>query len=86
MFPIRLITIGVVVLMLGKRYLAVLGAAVVALLGVGLLRFFPGSSSMLVQLAVPIMLAVIGFFAAGFAKGIVNIILMVIAWWQGQRS
>ena len=77
MFPILLIAIGVVVLFLGKR-LAVLGAAVGALLGIGLLRFFPGSSSLLVQLAVPITLAVIGFFAAGFAKGIVNIILMVI--------
>jgi hypothetical protein len=77
MFPILLIVIGVVVLLVGKR-LAVLGAAVGALLGIGLLRFFPGSSSVWVQLAVPITLAVIGFFAAGFAKGIVNIVLMVI--------
>ena len=37
MFPVLLIVIGIVVLVLGKR-LAVLGAAVGALLGVGLLR------------------------------------------------
>jgi hypothetical protein len=78
-FAIRilLIAIGVVVLLLGKR-LAMLGAAVGALLGLRLLRFFPGSSSVWVQFVVPISLAVIGFFAAGFAKGIVNIVLMVI--------
>ncbi|MCJ7512925.1 MAG: hypothetical protein MUO23_08140 [Anaerolineales bacterium] len=77
MFPILVIAIGVAVLGFGKR-LAVLGAAVGALLGLGLLRLFPGSSDPLLQLAIPILLAVIGFFVAGFAKGIVNIVLLVM--------
>jgi hypothetical protein len=77
MFPILLIVIGVLVLALGRR-LAVLGAAVGALLGVGLLGFIPGSSSLWIQLGVPLALAVLGFFGAGFAKGVVNIVLMVI--------
>src|SRR4051794_34999715 len=53
MFPIVLIAIGVAVLAFGKR-LAVLGAAVGALLGVVLLHLIPGSSSLLIQLAIPI--------------------------------
>ena len=39
MFPVMVIALGIVVLVFGKR-LAVLGAAVGALLGVGLLRLF----------------------------------------------
>jgi hypothetical protein len=77
MFPIMLIAIGVAVLFLGKR-LAVLGAAVGALFGAGILRLIPGSSATWIQIGVPLTLAVIGFFAAGFAKGIINIVLMVI--------
>jgi hypothetical protein len=78
MFPVLVIAIGIAVLALGKR-LAVLGAAVGALLGLALLRLIPGtSSSPLLALLIPILLAVIGFFVAGFAKGIVNIILIVL--------
>ena len=78
MFPIFIIAIGIAVLAFGKR-LAVLGAAVGALLGLALLRLIPGtSSSPLLALLIPILLAVIGFFVAGFAKGIVNIVLIVL--------
>ena len=78
MFPILIIAIGIAVLALGKR-LAVLGAAVGALVGLALLRFFPGaSSSPMLALMLPLLLAVIGFFVAGFAKGIVNIVLLVL--------
>ena len=78
MFPILVIAIGIAVLALGKR-LAVLGAAVGALLGLALLRFFPGaSSSPMLALMFPLLLAVIGFFVAGFAKGIVDIVLLVL--------
>jgi len=78
MFPVLVIAIGIAVLAFGKR-LAVLGAAVGALLGLALLRIIPGtSSSPLLALLIPILLAVIGFFVAGFAKGIVNIVLIVI--------
>jgi hypothetical protein len=77
MFPILVIAIGIAVLLLGKR-LSVLGAAVGALLGVTLLALFPGQSNSWLELLIPILLAVLGFFGAAFAKGIVNIVLMVI--------
>jgi hypothetical protein len=77
MFPILVIAIGVAVLLFGKR-LAVLGAAVGALLGIALLRLFSDTPDPLLVLAVPGMLAVIGFLVAGFAKGIVNIVLLVL--------
>ena len=78
MFPILIIAIGLAVLAFGRR-LAVLGAAVGALLGLALLRLIPGtSSSPLLALLIPILLAVIGFFVAGFAKGIVGIVLIVL--------
>ena len=78
MFPIMVIALGIVVLALGKR-LAVLGAAVGALLGVGLLRLFNVPlTDLLLSLLIPGLLAVIGFFVAGFAKGIVSIVLLVM--------
>jgi hypothetical protein len=77
MFPVLVIAIGIAVLALGKR-LAVLGAALGALLGVVLLSLFPGSATPLTVLLIPGLLAVLGFFFAGFAKGIVDIVLLVI--------
>jgi hypothetical protein len=77
MFPILVIAIGIGVLVFGKR-LAVLGAAVGALLGVVLMRFIPGSSDPFMMLLIPILLGVIGFLVAGFAKGIVDIVLLVL--------
>jgi hypothetical protein len=77
MFPVLVIAIGIVVLVFGKR-LAVLGAAVGALIGVVLMRFIPGSSDPFMMLLIPILLGVIGFLVAGFAKGIVDIVLLVL--------
>jgi hypothetical protein len=77
MFPILVIAIGLAVLAFGRR-LAVLGAALGALLGVVLLSVFPGSATPLTLFLIPGLLALIGFFVAGFAKGIVNIILLVM--------
>jgi hypothetical protein len=78
MFPVLIIAIGITVLVLGKR-LAVMGAAVGALLGVGLLRLLNiPLTDVLLTLLIPGLLAVIGFFVAGFAKGIVNIVLLVL--------
>lgn len=77
MFPVLLIALGVIVLLLGNR-LAVLGAAVGALLGAILLRLFPGSSELWVQLLAVGGLAVVGFFVAGFAKGIIDIVILVL--------
>lgn len=77
MLPILLIAIGIIVLVIGSR-LAVLGAAVGALLGVALLKWIPGSQDWWIQLGVPVALGVLGFLGGGFAKGIVNLVLMVI--------
>ena len=77
MFPLLLIVIGILVLVIGKR-LAVLGAAVGALLGVGLLSLLSPSGGLLIQLLLVGGLAVIGFFVAGFAKGIINIVVLVL--------
>lgn len=78
MFPILLIAIGIAVLLFGSR-LAVLGAAIGALLGVALLHLFGGAGgNPLLALAIPGLLAVIGFFVAGFAKGIVNLLILAM--------
>jgi len=77
MFPILLIAVGIAVLALGKR-LSVMGAAVGLLLGVGLLALFPGTSGPWVTFGVPIALALVGFFGAAFAKGLVDIVVLVL--------
>jgi hypothetical protein len=77
MFPVLVILIGIAVLLFGKR-LAVLGAAVGALLGVALLGIFNIAPTNLLALMLPILLGVIGFLVAGFAKGIVDIVLLVL--------
>jgi hypothetical protein len=78
MFPVLIIAIGIAVLVLGKK-LAVMGAAVGALLGVGLLRLLNiPVTDVLLTLLIPGALAVIGFFVAGFTKAIVNIVLLVV--------
>ena len=77
MFPILLIAIGIAVLALGKR-LAVLGAAVGALLGVGLLRLFSGTASVWFEFGLPILFAVVGFFGAAIAEGFVDILILAI--------
>lgn len=77
MFPILLIAVGIAVLLLGKR-LAVMGAAVGLLLGVGLLALFPGESGPWVKFGVPIALALVGFFGAAFAKGLIDVVVLVV--------
>jgi hypothetical protein len=77
MFPVLIIAIGVAVLLFGKK-LAVLGAAVGALLGLGLLHLFSNFTNPFLVFIIPISLAVIGFFVAGFAKGIVNIVILAL--------
>ncbi|MBP6440116.1 MAG: hypothetical protein KA259_00810 [Caldilineaceae bacterium] len=77
MFPVALIAIGVAVLVFGRR-LAILGAAVGALLGVVLLGLFTASGDLWLQLAFVGGLAVAGFFVAGFARGIVDVVLLVM--------
>ena len=79
MFPVLVIIIGLAALGFGKR-LSILGAAVGVLLGVGLLRLFSVSAAddTLLVLLLPGALAVAGFFLAGFAKGIVDIVILVL--------
>jgi hypothetical protein len=78
LFPVLIIAIGIAVLVVGKR-LAVMGAAVGALLGVSLLYVLNiPLTDVLLTLLIPGLLAVIGFFVAGFAKAIVNIVLLVL--------
>ena len=78
LFPVLIIAIGIAVLVAGKR-LAVMGAAVGALLGVALLQLLNiPLTDVLLTLLIPGSLALIGFFVAGFAKGIVNIVLLVL--------
>jgi hypothetical protein len=76
MFPVLLIAIGVAVLVFGKR-LSVLGAAVGAILGAAILNLLQGNTSLLISLLIVGGLAALGFFGATFAKGIVNIVLLV---------
>ena len=77
MYPVLVIAIGLVVLVLGKR-LSILGAAVGALLGVALVSLFPSASDPFTVIIVPLLLGVIGFFAVSFAKGIINIVILVL--------
>ncbi len=77
MFPILVIVIGIAVLVFGQR-LAVMGAAVGALLGVGLLVLFPGDTGPWITFGLPIGLAILGFFMAGFAKGFIEVVVLVI--------
>lgn len=73
-----LIALGIAVLALGAR-LAILGAGVGALLGVGLLRWLLVPPENLVWwFLVPGALAVLCALGAGFMKGIVNLVTLVI--------
>ncbi|MCU0508351.1 MAG: hypothetical protein MUC34_08105 [Anaerolineae bacterium] len=77
MFPVLVLLIGIAVLVFGKR-LAVLGGAVGALLGLGLLKVFPALQGGVLPWILVIGLAVLGFLGGGFAKGFVEVIILVI--------
>jgi hypothetical protein len=77
-YPILLIAIGLVVLAFGSR-LVVLGAAVGALLGVGVLRLFNISTDdVWLPIAIVGGLAVAGALLTGLVRGIVNVVLWVL--------
>ena len=71
------IVLGLIVLAFGNR-LALLGAGVGALLGIGILRFLPGSQDSLLWLIVPIGLAILFALGSGLAKGILTLITLAI--------
>ncbi|MFN8471071.1 MAG: hypothetical protein U0822_02525 [Anaerolineae bacterium] len=78
MFPILLILVGLAVLIFGRR-LAVLGAAVGGLVGLAILHLFPGISDFWVQLGIVAGLAIVGFVFGGFARGIVDVVILVLS-------
>jgi hypothetical protein len=77
MFPILVIAIGIAVLVLGKR-LAVLGGAVGALLGLGLVQLFPALQGGWLPWIIVGGLTILGVIGGGFAKGIVEVVIWVI--------
>lgn len=76
LIPIILIVVGIIVLIFGRR-LAILGAAVGALLGFIVVRLL-NDPSMGTQLLIVLGLTLGGFFAAAFARGIVEVVILVI--------
>ena len=76
LFPLLLIVVGIAVLLFGKR-LSVLGAAVGALLGFVLQSLLP-SPELWLQIVLVLGLALLGFFTATFARGIIDIVILVI--------
>ena len=77
LFPFVLILAGVAALVFGRR-LAVLGATVGVLFGVVLLRLFGGEADLTTQLAVVLGLGLVGFFAAAFARGLIDVFILVL--------
>lgn len=72
-FALLVIAMGLVVLAFGNR-LVLLGAGIGVLLGVGVLRWLPGSPASLWWWIVPIGLAILFGIGGGLAKGLVSII------------
>lgn len=77
MYPLLLIVVGLVVLVFGRR-LAILGAAIGALLGVVLLRLFPNSADLMWQIIIVVGFGLAGFFLAAFARGIIDVVILVL--------
>lgn len=76
MYPFIVIALGIAVLLFGQR-LAILGAAVGGLVGVVLLQLFPEASTT-TQLLIVLGLALGGFLAAAFARGIIEVVILVL--------
>ena len=69
------IALGLVTLALGSR-LTWLGAAVGALLGIGILRFLPGVQDGGLWLIIPLGLAIVAALGAGIAKGLIGLVML----------
>ena len=76
-FAILILALGILVLALGNR-LVILGAGVGALVGIGILRFLPGSQESLWWWVIPIGLAVLCMIGAVVFKGFVSLITLAI--------
>jgi hypothetical protein len=77
MIAVILIALGIIVLLFGNR-LALFGAGVGALLGLGIVRILPGVQESLIWLAVPAGLAILFAVGAGFAKGLISLITLAL--------
>lgn len=75
-YPVLAILVGLAVLGFGRR-LAVLGAAVGFLVGLGILHLFPGITSPW-DWMLAVGLAVLGFVGGRFAKGFEAILVLVV--------
>jgi hypothetical protein len=75
--PIIFIALGVLVLAFGSR-LALFGAGVGALLGIGILSILPGEQESWLWLVVPIGLAILFAFGAGIAKSLVGLVTLAL--------
>ncbi|MFN8497192.1 MAG: hypothetical protein U0641_04990 [Anaerolineae bacterium] len=82
MFPILLILVGIAVLVFGRR-LAVLGAAVGALVGLAIVHLVPGISDFWLQVGLVAGLAIVGFLFGGFARGVVELVIVVLSAFAG---
>ncbi len=76
MYPFIVIALGIAVLLFGNR-LAILGAAVGGLVGAVLLPLFPEATAT-TQLLIVLGLALAGFFAAAFARGVIEVVILVV--------
>ena len=74
-FALIIIVLGIILLVSGSR-LAIFGAGIGALLGIGILRFLPGAQDNLLWLSVPIGLAILFALGGGLAKGFINLITL----------
>ena len=72
---IAFIILGLIILGFGTR-LALLGAGVGALLGIGFLRLLPGTQESWLWWLIPIGLAVLFAVGAGIAKGLVSLVAL----------
>jgi hypothetical protein len=72
-----MIGLGLFVLVFGNR-LAIFGAGVGALLGVGILRILPGTEENWLQFIIPIGLSILFALGAGITKGLISLLTLVI--------
>jgi len=76
-YAILVILAGFVVLVFGNR-MVIFASGVGALLGIGILRFFPGSQESWLWLLIPVVLAVLFAIGAVSAKAIISLISMAL--------
>ena len=77
LFAILIIALGIFILVVGNR-LALLGAGVGALLGIGLLRLLPGNQDSLWWWILPVGLAALFMIGAVIFKGFISLITLAI--------